>query len=54
MVDGGGSRYVNEAASYMEVGRAMYERNKHVPAIPSWWIMDSRNRARYVLSLIHI
>ncbi len=48
MVDGTGERYVNEAASYMEVGQAMYERNAVAPAIPSWWIMDSRNRRRYM------
>jgi 3-oxosteroid 1-dehydrogenase len=48
LVDGSGQRYVNEAASYMEVGQAMYERNASVAAIPSWWIMDSRNRRRYM------
>ncbi|WP_312884438.1 FAD-binding protein [Nocardia barduliensis] len=48
LVDGTGARYVNEAASYMEVGQAMYERNAIAPAIPSWWIMDSRNRRRYL------
>jgi 3-oxosteroid 1-dehydrogenase len=48
LVDGNGERYVNEAASYMEVGQAMYERNAVAPAIPSWWVMDSRNRRRYM------
>jgi 3-oxosteroid 1-dehydrogenase len=48
LVDGNGQRYVNEAASYMEVGQAMYERHATVPAIPSWWVMDSRNRRRYM------
>jgi 3-oxosteroid 1-dehydrogenase len=48
MVDGTGQRYTNEAASYMEVGQAMYERNKTVTAVPSWWITDSRNRRRYM------
>lgn len=52
MVDGGGSRYVNEAASYMEVGQAMYDRNQRTPAIPSWWVMDSRHRRRYMWGLI--
>jgi len=52
MVDGAGRRYVNEASSYMEVGQAMYERNASVPAIPSWWIMDSRNRRRYMWGLV--
>jgi 3-oxosteroid 1-dehydrogenase len=51
LVDSSGSRYVNEAASYMEVGQAMYERNASVPAIPSWWVMDSRNRRRYMWGL---
>lgn len=48
MVDGTGERYTNEAASYMEVGQAMYRRNETVPAVPSWWITDSRNRRRYM------
>jgi 3-oxosteroid 1-dehydrogenase len=51
LVDSSGARYVNEAASYMEVGQAMYERNASVPAIPSWWVMDSRNRRRYMWGL---
>lgn len=51
LVDGDGQRYVNEAASYMAVGQAMYERNATVPAIPSWWVMDSRNRRRYMWGL---
>ena len=48
LVDGDGQRYVNEAASYMEVGQAMYDRNASAAAIPSWWIMDSRHRRRYM------
>lgn len=48
MVDSGGQRFVNEAASYMEVGKAMYERNSIQSAVPSWFIMDSRNRKKYV------
>jgi 3-oxosteroid 1-dehydrogenase len=51
MVDSAGQRYVNEAASYMEVGQAMYERNATVPAVPSWWVTDSRNRRRYMWGL---
>lgn len=51
LVDGNGQRYANEAASYMEVGQAMYERNATAPAIPSWWVMDSRNRRRYLWGL---
>jgi 3-oxosteroid 1-dehydrogenase len=52
MVDSAGQRYVNEAASYMEVGQAMYERNATVPAVPSWWVTDSRNRRRYMWGLV--
>jgi 3-oxosteroid 1-dehydrogenase len=48
MVDGSGQRYTNEAASYTEVGQAMYRRHETVPAVPSWWITDSRNRRRYM------
>jgi 3-oxosteroid 1-dehydrogenase len=50
IVDSGGSRYFNEAASYMEAGQRMYERNLTVPAIPSWMIFDSRYRRRYPLA----
>ena len=51
MVDSSGQRYCNEAASYMEVGQKMYERNATVPAVPSWWVMDSNNRRRYMWGL---
>jgi 3-oxosteroid 1-dehydrogenase len=49
LVDGNGDRFCNEAASYMEVGRRMYERQAAgTQAVPSWWITDSRNRKRYL------
>jgi 3-oxosteroid 1-dehydrogenase len=51
IVDGSGQRYCNEAASYMEVGQRMYERNCVAPAIPSWFVMDSRHRRRYMWGL---
>jgi 3-oxosteroid 1-dehydrogenase len=41
VVDGAGQRYLNESTSYMAVGIAMYERQKTVQAVPSWWIVDS-------------
>ena len=44
LVDKAGRRLVNEANSYMEVGRAMYERHKTTPAIPAWVIMDAAHR----------
>jgi 3-oxosteroid 1-dehydrogenase len=45
IVDGLGRRFVNEASSYMEVGKAMFEVN----AVPSWLVFDHRNRSRYPL-----
>lgn len=48
LVDEDGRRYVNEACSYMEVGQAMYEQHHTAQAVPSWWIMDSRHRRRYM------
>jgi 3-oxosteroid 1-dehydrogenase len=47
VVDQSGERYVNEATSYVHIGLTMYRRNKTVPAIPSWMIIDSRHRDRY-------
>jgi 3-oxosteroid 1-dehydrogenase len=47
MVDGSGSRFVNESASYMEIGNAMYERNKTVSAIPAWHVVDARYHRQY-------
>ncbi|MDE8652980.1 FAD-dependent oxidoreductase [Novosphingobium album (ex Liu et al. 2023)] len=48
LVDAGGQRFVNEARSYMEVGRACYARNPASRAIPAWVIADSRHRRRYM------
>ena len=50
MVDQSGRRFVNESASYIDVGHAMLERNKEVPAIPSWLIMDARHRRKYLFN----
>jgi 3-oxosteroid 1-dehydrogenase len=47
MVDAKGQRFVNEAASYMEVGRAQYARDRSVPALPCWLVADARHRRRY-------
>ncbi|MFT3966709.1 MAG: FAD-dependent oxidoreductase [Sphingobium sp.] len=48
LVAADGRRFVNEARSYMEVGRACYARNREKAAIPAWLIMDSRHRKRYL------
>jgi len=47
MVDASGSRFVNESASYMEIGNAMYERHKTVSAIPAWHVVDARYHRQY-------
>ena len=46
-VDSAGKRFVNESNSYMEVGKAMYARNKTARAVPCWLIFDDRYRKRY-------
>jgi 3-oxosteroid 1-dehydrogenase len=46
-VDAAGSRFVNESNSYMEVGKAMYARDKTSKAVPCWLIFDDRYRKRY-------
>lgn len=48
VVDQSGERFVNEATSYVEIGLKFYERNKTVPCIPSWLIIDSRHRDKYL------
>jgi 3-oxosteroid 1-dehydrogenase len=46
-VDAAGRRFVNESNSYMEVGKAMYARDKTARAVPCWLIFDDRYRKRY-------
>ena len=46
-VDADGRRFCNESNSYMEVGKAMYERNQTSRAVPCWLIFDDRYRKRY-------
>lgn len=47
VVDSTGQRYMNEATSYVAIGRAIYERQKTVPAVPSWLIMDRQYMEKY-------
>lgn len=52
IVDQTGQRYFNECSSYMEVGETMYSRQEeNNKAIPSWLIMEARNRKRYGFAL---
>ncbi len=42
LVDQSGGRFMNEAQSYVELGRGLRERHKSALAIPSWLIVDSQ------------
>jgi 3-oxosteroid 1-dehydrogenase len=46
-VDAAGQRFVNEPNSKMEVGKAMYARDKQSRAVPCWLILDDGYRRRY-------
>ncbi|WP_430786647.1 FAD-dependent oxidoreductase [Actinoplanes sp. G11-F43] len=50
VVDSAGDRFTNESASYIDFGHAILERNRTVPAIPSWLILDTRHRRRYLFN----
>lgn len=48
MVDQDGQRFCDEAGSYMEIGQRMYKRQAETgKAVPSWVVMDSRQRKFY-------
>ena len=48
IVDRHGRRFFNEALSYIEAGQRLYEHNVDGSSVPSWMIIDSRNRNRYM------
>lgn len=49
IVDQTGSRYFNESQSYTDAGHAILERQEQTGrAIPSWIIMESRHRNKYL------
>jgi 3-oxosteroid 1-dehydrogenase len=50
LVDQSGVRYMNEGGSYMAYCKAMLERNKTVPASPSWAILDAQYMRNYMLA----
>src|SRR3546814_7972059 len=50
LVDQSGVRYMNEGGSYMAYCKAMLERDKTVPAVPSWAIFDNQYMAKYMLA----
>ena len=45
-----GVRYMNEGGSYMAYCQGMLERNKTVPAVPSWAIFDSQYMGNYMFA----
>jgi len=50
LVDQSGVRYMNEGGSYMAYCKAMLERNKTTPAVPSWAVFDSQYIRKYMLA----
>ena len=50
MVDQSGVRYQNEGGSYLAFCNGMIARHMITPAIPSWWIMDSRFMRTYMFA----
>jgi 3-oxosteroid 1-dehydrogenase len=50
LVDQSGVRYMNEGGSYMAYCKAMLERHRQVPAVPSWAVFDSQYLRKYMLA----
>jgi 3-oxosteroid 1-dehydrogenase len=50
LVDQSGVRYMNEGGSYMAYCKGMLERNKTVPALPSYAVLDSQYLRKYTLA----
>jgi 3-oxosteroid 1-dehydrogenase len=50
LVDQSGVRYMNEGGSYMAYCKHMLERDKVVPAVPSWAVFDSQYLRDYMLA----
>ena len=51
IVDSSGQRFMNESGSYVDCGHLQYQRNKVVPAIPAYLILDSRHRNNYIIGM---
>lgn len=51
IVDAAGRRYFNESVSYMEAGQLIYRHHEETgTGVPSWLIIDSRHRSRYMFA----
>lgn len=48
VIDQSGVRYTNESGSYMEFCQNMLKRDRVVPAVPSWWIVDQQYMDNYM------
>lgn len=49
IVDQAGDRYFDEATSPVAAGRALYDRNRGMRAVPSFLLVDSRHRQAHAL-----
>ncbi|PAK28065.1 3-ketosteroid-delta-1-dehydrogenase [Streptomyces sp. alain-838] len=51
VVDAEGHRFFNESVAYMEAGQSMYRHQRETGSgVPSWLIIDSRHRSRYMFA----
>jgi len=50
VVDQTGTRYARESCSHVEFTRLMVERDRDVPAVPSWMVFDSQYLGKYMLA----
>jgi 3-oxosteroid 1-dehydrogenase len=50
LADQSGVRFMSEGGSYMAYCKAMLERNKVVPAVPSWAVFDNQYMRSYMLA----
>jgi 3-oxosteroid 1-dehydrogenase len=50
LTDQSGIRYMNEGGSYVAYCKGMLERNKTVPAVPSWAVFDNQYMRKYGLA----
>jgi 3-oxosteroid 1-dehydrogenase len=51
LVDGGGRRFVNESASYIDVGHAMLALAPNNAPAPTWLVFDATHRNRYLFGM---
>jgi 3-oxosteroid 1-dehydrogenase len=52
IVDASGRRFANESASFMDLGHAMFARNRETTAVPSWLVFDDGFRRRSLFGAV--